>query len=448
MTPPFASAGYVQVRLAVIAAGARFVAPGGNNAWAGTYAAPWATITYAATQVVAGDTVYVRGGSYHEAINISADGTAVNPIRFLAFPGELPIVDGENDLPVSYTGLLKATGDYVYLSGFDVRNSAYFGAQLDGTNCILSHLRVHDNDKTGVYANGDYSIVQDSLVWNNSLCNEWGVMAETGGWGTGISMARVAHGTPCNYGIVRRCIVWENWGEGINTFEATHTLIENNIAHDNFSTNFYISDATDVLLQRNFAYNDPDSHMHWDPPDVNGYHFGGANIGIMLGNEGYSPSLNNNTIVNNIVYGCSKNLYQGSNAPNTTVANNTFINAIGTKGIQINSNETGSVYENNIVQQDNSLGCIAHDQDGSGITFINNQWSKAVPAYAQSGGDVVGDPLLADVAAHPFVAESYKLTGSSPGLAGATVVAAATPDYFGVARSGTTPDMGAGEYVP
>ncbi|MFZ4594037.1 MAG: hypothetical protein ACOYOF_07260, partial [Verrucomicrobiaceae bacterium] len=49
-----------------VSAADRYVSPTGNNANAGTLVAPWATIQYAASNANAGDTVYVRGGTYSE----------------------------------------------------------------------------------------------------------------------------------------------------------------------------------------------------------------------------------------------------------------------------------------------------------------------------------------------------------------------------------------------
>ncbi len=55
----------------------------------------WATLQYAVSQLSAGDLLYVRGGSYYESlVEVQAMGTADNPIRIKAYPGEQPILDG------------------------------------------------------------------------------------------------------------------------------------------------------------------------------------------------------------------------------------------------------------------------------------------------------------------------------------------------------------------
>src|SRR5690242_1382214 len=44
--------------------GVYYVSPTGSDSAAGTQSAPWATIAHAQSAVQAGDTVYVRGGTY------------------------------------------------------------------------------------------------------------------------------------------------------------------------------------------------------------------------------------------------------------------------------------------------------------------------------------------------------------------------------------------------
>jgi len=54
----------------------------------------WATITQAADTLVAGDTVYIKNGTYREGKTFPTAGTSGNPITFSAFPGHAPIMNG------------------------------------------------------------------------------------------------------------------------------------------------------------------------------------------------------------------------------------------------------------------------------------------------------------------------------------------------------------------
>jgi hypothetical protein len=89
------------------------VAPTGNDADAGSSAAPWRTLQKAATSVVAGDTVVVHAGSY-TPVTLARSGTATNPIRFVNAPGARPVVTGSSGT------LVSISGSYVRLTGFEL----------------------------------------------------------------------------------------------------------------------------------------------------------------------------------------------------------------------------------------------------------------------------------------------------------------------------------------
>ena len=66
----------------------------GDDQAAGGLAAPWKSITHALTRVKAGDTLYLRGGVYHENVRISLIGRQDAPITIASFPGEQAVIDG------------------------------------------------------------------------------------------------------------------------------------------------------------------------------------------------------------------------------------------------------------------------------------------------------------------------------------------------------------------
>jgi parallel beta-helix repeat protein len=74
-----------------------YVSPSGNNSNAGTSAgAPLKTINKALEKVVAGDTVYLRGGTYREQVEVKRSGAAGKPIIIAAYPGEIPVIKGSD----------------------------------------------------------------------------------------------------------------------------------------------------------------------------------------------------------------------------------------------------------------------------------------------------------------------------------------------------------------
>ncbi len=66
----------------------------GDDANDGTAKAPWKSLAHALRRLKPGDTLYLRGGIYHEKAFLSRSGTAEAPITIASHPGELAIIDG------------------------------------------------------------------------------------------------------------------------------------------------------------------------------------------------------------------------------------------------------------------------------------------------------------------------------------------------------------------
>jgi hypothetical protein len=59
----------------------------------GTREKPWKTLAHAIERLKPGDTLYLRGGTYHEAVTLSRSGTPQKPITIRSYPGELAVLD-------------------------------------------------------------------------------------------------------------------------------------------------------------------------------------------------------------------------------------------------------------------------------------------------------------------------------------------------------------------
>jgi len=110
-----------------------------------TIEAPFATIQKAVDTVTAGSTVYVRGGLYVENVIVGVSGTATNRIELLAYPGETPVVDG-NQVAGQYT-FRVGTYSYWTVQGFTFTNSV--------------------NNKDGAVFWGNYNYIIDCLSIRN-----------------------------------------------------------------------------------------------------------------------------------------------------------------------------------------------------------------------------------------------------------------------------------------
>ena len=427
-------------------ADAYYVSPLGNDSNPGTFLFPWKTINKAASSVVPGDMVYIRAGVYHEYVSINRSGIQAQPIRFFAYPGESPVMDGQNNLPTSEDGLLTVDGNWVEISGLEVRYSNYVGISLYGSHNTLSNVYVHHSWRNGVYLNGDYSTLQDSRIWRNSMHNE----SRTANGSSGVAVSRDELDGTTEYAIIRRNEVWENLGQGINVHHGNNIIIERNIVHDSFTANIYIHDITNVLCQQNFVY-----------MDLNNIYMGdfGDKVGILMGQEWTDPTINVSDVkvINNILYGNHRNLFwytgviPGAGMTNVLFANNTFVNGSGA-----NSNGNANIildpgvnsnvrFINNIVQQDDALPPIYAVQN-NGITYTYNLWSKNPIAAVNGTGNIVADPKLAKIG-QPYSVNWFFLTSASPAINTAYILPEVTIDYFGFLR-GSSIDKGAIEYLP
>ncbi|CAG0963880.1 endoglucanase [Methanosarcinales archaeon] len=115
-----------------IVSGAFYVATNGNDANPGTEARPWRTIQKAADTLTAGQTVYVKAGTYKEQITVRNSGSAGKYITFSAYPGNTVTVDGTGiNMNPGYGrdgGLIQIWGkSYIKVTGFTVINSGYAG---------------------------------------------------------------------------------------------------------------------------------------------------------------------------------------------------------------------------------------------------------------------------------------------------------------------------------
>ena len=142
---------------AVAAGNVYYVAPTGNDANPGTQSRPWRTIQHAADTLVAGDTVYIRAGTYRERVAPQHSGSEGNLITYAAYPGESATIDGSGIAVPEYGGLFDLSGhNYITVRGLRIVNSARAGILADTSNHI-----VIENNYT-------YNTVSSGIgVWNS-----------------------------------------------------------------------------------------------------------------------------------------------------------------------------------------------------------------------------------------------------------------------------------------
>jgi len=158
------------------------VATTGDDDNPGTIDLPWQTIQKAADTLVAGDTVYIRAGTYPEQVIPQNSGSAGNTITYAAYPGETAIIDGTGVVVPEYSGLFYLTGrDYIRVSGLRVIHSYYYGIVAENS----SHVTIENNYTYDTYSSGISSWDSNNIIVDGNEV----VGACTGPWQEHISIS-------------------------------------------------------------------------------------------------------------------------------------------------------------------------------------------------------------------------------------------------------------------
>jgi len=428
-----------------------YVSTSGNNSNTGTINSPWLTINFSQNQLIPGDTLYVRGGTYVESVFIGVSGTNSNPINILAYQKENPIIDGQTTLPnQDWSALLILYGSYLNVSGFEVKNSNVngnvqggVGISLDtGMHNTISFMKVHHIREQGIIVEADNAIIEDCEVYDCALSNI--NLDMTVAWANGISIAKeLSNGITDNV-IVRRCEVYNNYGEGINVFVAQNITVEDCICYDNWTMNLYLNDATNCTLQRNICYNSDNSTF----PKRDG-EFTGITLADEISNGTTIPHSANNKVINNFLYNANLDAFWWSLIPNTgldnvLIANNTVINGDFHTGhfnsdniININSTIANNIFTGNVLVPDSQE-----------LSFSNNNWLTTPPTNAMGTDDIIGDPLIVSVGntnAGQLTGDYFKLSNTSPCIETGLMLNEVSQDFFENNRD-NLPDIGGHEY--
>jgi hypothetical protein len=136
-----------------------YVSTTGSDSNPGTIDSAFQTIPQAITVAVAGDTIYVRGGTYICTTRISIgskSGVSNSKMCYLwAYPGERPLLDFSSITGTSSDGL-SLSGSYWYIKGIDVKGAPHNGLKFSGgSNNIVEFCSFFENRNTGCQvANG------------------------------------------------------------------------------------------------------------------------------------------------------------------------------------------------------------------------------------------------------------------------------------------------------
>jgi sn-glycerol 3-phosphate transport system ATP-binding protein len=91
----------------------------GDDTGPGTRDEPWATLQHAADTVAPGSVVYVRGGVYHQGVEIRVSGMPGRPITFAAAPDQRVVLDGSSlEVPADQSAMIAIESQrYIEIGG-------------------------------------------------------------------------------------------------------------------------------------------------------------------------------------------------------------------------------------------------------------------------------------------------------------------------------------------
>ncbi len=407
-----------------------YVAPSGSDANAGTEAQPWRTIQKAAVTLIAGDTVYVKIGTYNEKVFPKNSGIPGNYIVYAAYPGDSVTLDGTGITLDWHDALFTIEGkSYIKISGFRIVNSL----SPHGSEGIYlkegmrqDHIIIEKNYFYNIYGPAVGGYCCDNLIIDNNEITEVNVGEGPGSPGSGEAIS-----------------VYD-----IHTFE-----FKNNHIHHAYKEGMDVQASSNGKIYNNHIHNVSSIGIYldaWDGPDhdINIYQNvvhdnGGDGIGIAIEQE--EGSLRNISIYNNIVYNnaaCGiavSSYFFLTPRENIKIMNNVLYNN-GHDGINVGDVAVkNSVIRNNICSKNRRHQIASYSP--SMITMDHNLIDGSTQICGNDA--LIGDPKFVNPSGADF-----HLREGSPAIDNGSAVDAPSDDFDGNPRpQGAGYDIGAYEFM-
>jgi len=398
-----------------------YVAMSGSDANPGTEAQPWRTIQKAADTLFAGDTVYVKEGTYNESVIPQNSGSSGNYITYSAYLGDTVTIDGTGISWDWWGGLFHIQKEYIKVSGLRVINST--GAGIFAWRS--SHIIIEKNCTYDTWSSG-------IGVWDSNEITVDGNDVELACNGDGHECITVANSS--NFEIKNNHVHHAGppgpppWGggEAIDTKGSTNGKVYRNHVHDipngmGIYVDAYDKDVCDIDVYGNIVHDCPGQ-------------------GICLATE-TGGTLKNVRVYNNIVYNMGMGGFAVFPFPgvhkNFKIINNIFYN--NRDGINVVYTEIQNiVIRNNILSKnDNQIRANAPDI----LTVDHNLIDGRTEIYGSEY--VEGNPRFVN----PSEAD-FHLKEDSPAIDNGSAVDAPGDDFDGNPRpQGAEYDIGAFEFM-
>ena len=377
--PPQATMYQVQI------APAYYVSPLGNDTNAGTFAAPFKTITKGITSAQNGDTILVSAGVYHEYVYVDKSVTLIS---------NGATIDGVNASGSVTDGLVSVVASNVKVQGFTISNAKNYGLANFGNNSQFLNNIIHHTQGAGIWMRDGkfntfegnelyYTVLKNSVSFDGTsyTCNP-----NTTSWPSAINSWGAAGSN-----VWRANNVHDNCGEGTVVYSGD--LVENNTFKNNWSIEIYI--VADKTIVRN------NTVVNTKPYTPRGFDQSWRSVpaGIAIGDESVCLT-DNNTITGNRItgsrYGISFHAYiTCSGIKNSLIENNNILNTweyglrilagahanstIRNNTIQLTSGKPLTIQSSGIAMTGNILFSNVNLFEWNGKSYDFAAWNNVVP---------------------------------------------------------------------
>ena len=337
-----------------------YVATTGSDSNAGTLAQPFATLQKGVNVAVAGDTVYIRGGTYSittpasagAGIQFTKSGTSdTSRIKYWAYDGEIPVFDFSNMVisTTGYTHGFVVSASWLHFRGLEICNvpmNTYSNngvAVTSGGNDIFELLNMHHNSGNGIFIGsksaGGHLVLNCDAHDNYDATSSQGQGQNADGFG-------VHYQTAGDTTIIRGCRSWWNSDDGYDL----------------------INQEVPVIVENSWAFgNGYASYGTYNPTsgNGNGFKMGSSQTGIR------------HLVQNNVAW---KNKASGFYANHSTGGNTWYNNTSFQNGTQYNMLASPAGDPNTTITLTGALAHIMRNNIGypnknSNMTGVNSQFN-------------------------------------------------------------------------
>ena len=364
----------------------------------GTIDRPWKTITKANQTLKAGDTVYIKGGTYSSYINPSRFGTASNRITYRNYGTDVVAISG-----AAYAVYLNGK-DYITIDGINGFNNTQMLFLINGANyniiknCSFDRNSTSEWTASSIKNDSQYNWIHDNQFSKGGICSggsDDGTVLDIGTEDSGSDNTA--------YNLFENNTFFHGGHHVVGLFGSRNT-IRNNYFHNEVWTN---GKGNRTLYMTGY-----DSHGIYNLIENNRFGYTAApcddnSTGGVLLSSSYNI-VRNNKFYHNIIHGLLLQVYSGQDVNENKIYNNTFFN-------NCDSDDEPSICDGGFEDSAVGFNDWVSGKEVADNVFKNNLYYSHYTLYTDTdqahvndqnfanefNGDTQGDPLFVDASTTP-----------------------------------------------